>query len=94
MSDKDMIAALILVIASLIDEPTGTFFERLQKHSNAECAGLIDQWVKSERGRTVLKRHLLDDITIEQIAEEVDRSPRQTARILKRAREELNTHMA
>ena len=40
--------------------------------------------------RHVLKRYLIDGISIERIAEEVDRSPRQTARIIKGGKIQLN----
>lgn len=54
---------------------------------------LINEWLHSEKHRTVAKRSLIDGISVERIAEEIDRSPRQTARILKRVREELNKHI-
>lgn len=87
MSDKELIAALVMVIASLLAEKPGT-------RSNQEYADLIDMWIHSERGRTALKRNLIDGMTVEQIAEEIDRSPRQTARILKRGKEELQQKMS
>lgn len=87
MSDKELIAALIMVIASLLTEKPGA-------RSNQEYADLIDLWIHSERGRAVLKRSLIDGMTVEQIAEEIDRSPRQTARILKRGKEVLSTKMS
>lgn len=88
MDDKELIAGLIVIIASLLDDK-----DPLTRRDIPECIDLINRWVKSEKGRQVLKRHMLDGLTIEQIAEEVDRSPRQTARILKRSKEELMKHV-
>lgn len=44
---------------------------------------LIDEWIFSERDRKILKRRLLDGITHEKIAEEVDMSVRQIKYIVK-----------
>lgn len=84
MDDRELIAALILLIAHMLGDTD---------INNAEYAKLIDLWVRSERGRMVLKRSMIDDIPVEQIAVEIDRSPRQTSRILQRARSELQKHI-
>lgn len=44
---------------------------------------LIDEWIFNERDRKILKRRLLDGITHEKIAEEVDMSVRQIKYIVK-----------
>lgn len=36
-----------------------------------EAAGLIREWIHSERDRHILLRHMLDGITYEKIAEEM-----------------------
>jgi len=36
----------------------------------------IDEWIKSERDRKIMKRKLIDGITFEQLAEEFDMSVR------------------
>ena len=36
----------------------------------------IDEWIKSERDRQIMKRKLIDGITFEQLAEEFDMSVR------------------
>ena len=98
MSDKELISALILIIASLLKEQGKPFNmkvlrERVREHSNAECVALINTWVKSETGREALKRHLVDKQTFEAIAEEIDRSPKQAERIIKKYGEELYSHV-
>ncbi|MBR0090244.1 MAG: hypothetical protein IJP92_00880 [Lachnospiraceae bacterium] len=86
MNDKVMISALIMVIASLLKSK--------REYDNHEIVELIEKWVRSEMGRAALKRHMIDDVSIESISEEIDRSPRQTARIIKKARQELQSHMS
>lgn len=44
----------------------------------------IDEWVFSERDRSILKRRLIDHITFEQLAEEFKLSVRQTKNIVYR----------
>lgn len=64
--------------------------EGLPDLPNSEIVRLVDEWIYSEVDRHVLKRYLIDGISIERIAEEVDRSPRQTARIIKGGKLQLN----
>ena len=49
---------------------------------------LIDEFVHSERDRAMMKRHLIDGITLEALAEEFDLSVTQTKTIVK-ARKKL-----
>ena len=49
--------------------------------SNTELQNLIDNWIKSERDREIMKRRLIDGITIERLAEEFELSPKQAYRI-------------
>ena len=49
---------------------------------NSEIQRLINEWIKSERDRNILKRRLLDGITYERIAEEFNLSVRQTKNIV------------
>ena len=46
------------------------------KYTNREVAELIDDNVHSERDRYILKRKLIDGITFERLAEDVDMSVR------------------
>lgn len=43
---------------------------------------LIDEWVRKERDRAILKRRILDGITYERLAEEFDLSVRQIKTIV------------
>ena len=52
--------------------------------SRSEIENLINEWIFSERDRQIMHRKLLDGITIEKISEEVDMSPRQVHRIVKK----------
>lgn len=65
----------------------------IQDLPNSKRTELIDEWLHSETDRTVAKRSLIDGISVERIAEEIDRSPRQTARILSRVKQELMKHI-
>lgn len=38
--------------------------------SNSKLSMLIDEWIKSERNRAILKRRLIDGICYEPLAEE------------------------
>ena len=62
--------------------------------SRSDWENLIDQWIFSERDRSMLKRRLLDGITYEKIAEEFDMSTRQVKRIIPKAEEKLFKHIA
>lgn len=44
---------------------------RFDNISNKELEELIENWIKSERDRRILKRRLIDGITYEAIAEEI-----------------------
>lgn len=46
------------------------------KYTNKEVSELIDDNVHSERDRYILKRKLIDGITFERLAEDVDMSVR------------------
>ena len=62
--------------------------------SRRDWENLIDQWIFSERDRSMLKRRLLDGVTYEKIAEEFDMSTRQVKRIIPKAEEKLFKHIA
>jgi hypothetical protein len=54
---------------------------RFNNISNTQLISLIDEWIKSERDRGIMKRRLIDGITIEKLAEEYDLSVKQAHRI-------------
>lgn len=61
--------------------------------SRSEISMLIDEWIFSERDRTILKRRLLDGIGFEQLADEFDLSVRQTKNIVYKAKDRLYRHI-
>ena len=55
---------------------------KLDDLSTTQIRTLIDEWIKSERDREILKRRLLDGICYEPLAEEFDLSTRQVKNIV------------
>ena len=51
--------------------------------TNTEIAYFIDEYIRSERDRAMLKRRYIDGICYEPLAEEFDLSTVQTKRIIK-----------
>ena len=54
-------------------------FENLPR---SEIEYLIDEWIRNERNRQILKRRLLDGIVYDKLAEEFDLSVRQVKTIV------------
>lgn len=52
--------------------------------SNTELARLIDEWVKGERDRQIMKRRLIDCICFEPLAEEFSLSVQHTHKIVQK----------
>jgi hypothetical protein len=50
--------------------------------SNTELSQLIDEWVKGERDRRIMKRRLIDCICFEPLAEEFELSVQHTHTIV------------
>ena len=50
--------------------------------SNSEIDYLIDQWIRNERDRAILKDRLINGITFERLAEKHDMSVRQIQNIV------------
>lgn len=57
--------------------------------ANSEIDYLIDQWIRSERDRAILKDRLINGMTFERLAEKHDMSVRQTKNIVYKAMEKL-----
>ena len=57
--------------------------------SNSEVCYLIDQWIRSERDRTILKDRLINGLTFERLAEKHDMSVRQTKNIVYKSMEKI-----
>ena len=54
---------------------------------------LIDEWIHSERDRSILKRRLIDGICYEPLAEEFGLSVRQVKNIVYRSQNKLFSHI-
>lgn len=64
--------------------------------TNVNCTKrkeLIDEWIFSERDRYILKRKLIDDISMEKIAEEVGLTPRQVQTVITKGKEQISLHI-
>lgn len=57
--------------------------------ANSEIDYLIDQWIRSERDRAILKDRLINGMTFERLAEKHDMSVRQTKNIVYKSMEKL-----
>ena len=55
---------------------------RFNNISNSELSHLIDEWIKNERDRAMLKRRFIDGVGYERLAEEFDLSAKQVYRII------------
>ena len=56
---------------------------------NSKLAYLIDEYIKSERDRAILKRRLIDGICYEPLAEEFNMSVRQIKNIVYKGQDKL-----
>lgn len=61
--------------------------------SNDELAKVIDQWIKNERNRKILKRRLIDGVCYEPLAEEFDLSVNHVKAIVYKAEEIISQHL-
>lgn len=57
--------------------------------SNTQICNLIDEWIKGERNRKILKRRLIDEICYEPLAEEFDLSVPQIKNIVYKEQDKL-----
>ena len=57
---------------------------RFTNISNSELSALIGEWVKGERDRKIMKRRLVDCITLEKLSEEFALSVQHTASIVRK----------
>ena len=61
--------------------------------SNSEVCYLIDQWIRNERDRAILKDRLINGLTFELLAEKHDMSVRQTKNIVYKSMEKLASRL-
>lgn len=66
--------------------------EIVDSKSRADWEYLIDQWIHNERNREMLKKHLLDGLSIKELADIYDLSWVQTQAVLSKAKEQLFKH--
>lgn len=59
---------------------------------NSEICKQIDEWIKSERDRKILKRRLIDGICFEPLADEFQMSVRQIKNIVYKSEKILFSH--
>jgi len=59
----------------------------------SEVEFLIDEWIRNERNRKILKRRLLDGITYDKLAEEFDLSVRQVKSIVYKSENKIFSHI-
>ena len=59
--------------------------------SNTELSQLIDEWVRGERDRAIMKRRLIDGICFEPLTEEFELSVTHTWKIVEKNLKILNT---
>lgn len=62
--------------------------------SNTELSQLIDEWIKGERDRKIMKRRLIDCICLEPLAEEFDLSVQRINTIVSKNTKILSTKTA
>lgn len=63
------------------------------EYTNSGVVRVIDEYIHSERDRAIIKRRLIDGRTIEQLAEEFDRSPRAMQRKIAKLQSVVFLHM-
>ncbi len=65
----------------------------MRDHANSEYEAVICEYIHNDKEREIARRRLIDGHTIEQIAAEFDRSPRQMQRIITRIQTKVFLHL-
>ena len=65
----------------------------MREYTNSEIQYIIDEWIHSQKDREILHLRLIDGLTIEELAERFDRSPRQMQRIINRLQTIVFLHL-
>ena len=63
------------------------------EYSNSQIREIISEWIHDERDRKILERRLIDGVTFERLAEELDMSDKQVKRIVYKLQEQLFKHL-
>lgn len=66
----------------------------VRDYTNTEVQNIIDEWIHSKKDREILHLRLIDGLTIEELAERFDRSPRQMQRIINRLQTIVFLHIS
>lgn len=66
---------------------------KIEEISNSQLSELIDEWIKGERNRAILKRRLIDCICYEPLAEEFKLSVTQIKTIVYKQQNILFRHI-
>lgn len=66
---------------------------KLDELSNSQISALIDEWVKGERDRAIMKRRLIDCVCFEPLAEEFQLSARHIRLIVHKNEERIFKHI-
>lgn len=64
-----------------------------EERAKSELNFLIDEWIRSERDRAIIRRRLFDGICYEPLAEEFDLSVRQVKNIVYKSKRVLLRHL-
>lgn len=65
----------------------------LEELSRSQIENLIDEYIRSERDRHILKRRLLDGVIYDKLAEEFGLSDRHIKRIVYNGKNKLINHI-
>lgn len=66
----------------------------MRDYTNSEIQHIIEEWIHSKKDREILHLRLIDGLTIEELAERFDRSPRQMQRIINRLQTIVFLHIS
>ena len=61
--------------------------------SNSDLSKIIDDWIKNERNRKLLKRRLIDGVRLEPLAEEFELSVDRVKQIIYTEQRTLEVHL-
>lgn len=64
---------------------------KFENISNTELSSIIDEWIRGERNRNLMKRRLIDCITLEKLGEEFALSVQQVATIISKNNKIIST---
>lgn len=67
--------------------------EKMIEYTNSQVEKVIDEYIHSERDRSILKRRLIDGICYEPLAEEFDLSVRQIKSIIYKCEDLVFRHI-